>query len=76
MGTSSGAVMNSPGGGASAIFGPDGRQLSQDIEQTQEGIIYADLDTSEILKAKSFLDPVGRESMQMTVMSWRQMLIQ
>lgn len=61
MGTGSGALMNSPGGGSSAIFGPDGRQISEDLEHTQEGIIYADLDTREILKSKSFVDIVGRK---------------
>jgi len=62
MNTSGGALMNSPGGGNSAIYGPDGRQLSKDLPETQEGIIYADLDFDEILKAKGFLDIAGHYS--------------
>ncbi|CZT52717.1 related to aliphatic nitrilase [Rhynchosporium secalis] len=62
MGTGSGVVMNTPGGGSSAIFGPDGRQLSKDIPETDEGIVYADLDFDAILRAKSFLDTTGHYS--------------
>lgn len=62
MGTAGGALMNTPGGGSSAIFGPDGRKISEDMDQTQEGIIYGDLNLDEILKAKSFLDIVGHYS--------------
>lgn len=51
-----------PGGGSSAIFGPDGRQLSEDILETEEGILYADLDFDEILRAKGFLDVKGHYS--------------
>jgi nitrilase len=62
MNTSSGALMNMPGGGSSAVYGPDGRQLSEDIDSAEEGIIYADLDLDAILDAKSFLDVVGHYS--------------
>jgi nitrilase len=62
MGTSNGAIMNSPGGGSSAIFGPDGRKLSQDLPESEEGIIYADLDFDQVLKAKSFIDVCGHYS--------------
>ncbi|CZS96863.1 related to aliphatic nitrilase [Rhynchosporium agropyri] len=62
MGTGSGVVMNTPGGGSSAIFGPDGRQLSKDIPETDEGMVYADLDFDAILRAKSFLDTTGHYS--------------
>jgi len=51
-----------PGGGSSAIFGPDGRQLSEDIPETIEGILYADLDFDAILRAKGFLDVCGHYS--------------
>lgn len=50
------------GGGSSAIFGPDGRQLSDDLPETKEGILYADLDMSAILRAKALLDPCGHYS--------------
>lgn len=62
MKTSDGVVMNRPGGGSSAVYGPDGRQISQDIDETDEGIIYADLDLAEIRRSKSFLDIVGHYS--------------
>ncbi|RDW81264.1 carbon-nitrogen hydrolase family protein [Aspergillus mulundensis] len=62
MRTSAGVVMNTPGGGCSAIFGPDGRQLSTSIPETEEGIIYADLDLDEIYKSKAFVDLCGHYS--------------
>jgi hypothetical protein len=36
MDTSKGPLMNRPGGGSSAVYGPDGRQLSDDIPETEE----------------------------------------
>ncbi|KAF7953542.1 uncharacterized protein EAE97_000941 [Botrytis byssoidea] len=62
MDTSAGALMNTPGGGSSAIFGPDGRKLSVDIPDAEEGIIYADLDLDDILKYKAFIDVGGHYS--------------
>lgn len=62
MKTHGGAMMATPGGGRSAIFGPDGRKLSIDLPETQEGIIYADLDLDLVLKAKSFVDVCGHYS--------------
>ncbi|KAK8121168.1 cyanide hydratase [Apiospora kogelbergensis] len=55
-------LMATPGGGASAVFGPDGRKLTEDIPTTEEGIVYADLDFDEIIKSKSFLDLCGHYS--------------
>ncbi|OOF91711.1 hypothetical protein ASPCADRAFT_518500 [Aspergillus carbonarius ITEM 5010] len=62
MKTATGAIMNTPGGGSSAIFGPDGRLLSQPIPTTEEGIIYADLDLSQIQRARAFVDVCGHYS--------------
>ncbi|THV50300.1 hypothetical protein BGAL_0156g00080 [Botrytis galanthina] len=62
MDTSNGLVMNAPGGGTSAIFGPDGRKLSEDLPDAVEGFLYADLDLDEILKSRSFLDVCGHYS--------------
>ncbi|KAF7946869.1 uncharacterized protein EAE97_004118 [Botrytis byssoidea] len=62
MDTSNGLVMNAPGGGTSAIFGPDGRKLSEDLPDTVEGFLYADLDLDVILKSRSFLDVCGHYS--------------
>ena len=39
--------MDIPGGGSSAVFGPDARKLSEDIPEAEEGILYADLDFDE-----------------------------
>lgn len=62
MRTEGGLVMNKPGGGASAVFGPDGRKLSEDLPHTEEGIVYADIDYTEILRAKLFVDVCGHYS--------------
>lgn len=62
MKTQGSLLMGKPGGGSSAIFGPDGRQISDDLESHKEGIIYADLELDEILKSKGFLDTVGHYS--------------
>jgi nitrilase len=61
-GTSAGNMMSTPGGGMSAVFGPDGRRLSEPLEETEQGIIYTDLDMNEIIKCKTFADPVGHYS--------------
>ncbi|KAH8670142.1 cyanide hydratase [Tricladium varicosporioides] len=50
------------GGGSSAIFGPDGRLLSEDLAGDEEGILYADLDFDEVLRSKGFLDVGGHYS--------------
>ncbi|KAF9772313.1 hypothetical protein IL306_009977 [Fusarium sp. DS 682] len=62
MDTEGGAVMSTPGGGSSAIFGPDGRILTEDMPQSEEGILYATLDLDEILRCKSFVDVCGHYS--------------
>lgn len=62
MSTHNGLIMNSPGGGYSAVFGPDGRKLSTNIPADKEGIICADLDIDDILHSKAFLDVVGHYS--------------
>jgi nitrilase len=62
LGTSSGLLMSVPGGGSSAIFGPDGRLVADGPAETEEGFIYADLQLDDILKAKGFLDVCGHYS--------------
>lgn len=54
--------MSSPGGGSSAIFGPDGRRLTEPIDSTTEKIIYADLDMDQIVATKMFADATGHYS--------------
>jgi predicted amidohydrolase len=55
-------VFGLPGGGSSGIYGPDGRAMSTDIPETEEGILYADLDFDDILRTKSFVDICGHYS--------------
>ncbi|KAF4456413.1 hypothetical protein F53441_1483 [Fusarium austroafricanum] len=62
MGTENGVVMNTPGGGSSAIFGPDGRILTEDMDASEEGILYATLDMDSIIGCKSFVDVCGHYS--------------
>lgn len=51
-----------PSGGASAIYGCDGRLLTKAMAPTEEGIIYADLDFDQAVFARSFLDVCGHYS--------------
>ncbi|KAG7397207.1 hypothetical protein PHYBOEH_001146 [Phytophthora boehmeriae] len=60
--THGGPIYNHPGGGSSAIFGPDGRRLSKPIPETEEGLVYADLDMSLILGARLLVDSCGHYS--------------
>ncbi|CAI7567154.1 unnamed protein product [Penicillium palitans] len=62
MNTSGGVLMSSPGGGSSAVFGPDGRRLTEPLDSTTEGIIYADLDMNQIVATKIFADAMGHYS--------------
>lgn len=62
MNTSGGILMSSPGGGSSAVFGPDGRRLTEPIDSTTEGLIYADLDMNQIVATKIFADATGHYS--------------
>ena len=55
-------LFSTPGGGCSAVFGPDGRQLTEDLPQTEEGIVYADLDKTMILASRCFADACGHYS--------------
>lgn len=50
------------GGGFARIFGPEGSPLGDDLPETEEGMVVADLDFSMIAIAKSAADPVGHYS--------------
>ena len=50
------------GGGFARIFGPEGTPLGDDLPETVEGLVVADLDFSLIAIAKSAADPVGHYS--------------
>ncbi|KIX07209.1 uncharacterized protein Z518_01862 [Rhinocladiella mackenziei CBS 650.93] len=62
MGTGQATLMNTPGGGYSAVIGPDGRMLSEPLDPKSEGLVVADVDTSMALMARSFLDICGHYS--------------
>lgn len=62
MNTSQGPLMSAPGGGNAAIFGPDGRKLTEDVDSTKDAIVYANLDMDEITRIKMFADPMGHYS--------------
>ena len=62
MNTAGGALFNTPGGGCSAIFGPDGRRLTKEVDSTTEEMLYADLDMDLILAARCFIDVCGHYS--------------
>lgn len=50
------------GGGASMIFGPDGRQLAEYLPEIEEGLVIADLSMAQITYAKAAADPAGHYS--------------
>lgn len=55
-------LMSAPGGGCSAIFGPDGRRLTEPLGPDVEGIVYADLQMDEITRARMFAHCTGHYS--------------
>ncbi len=48
-----------PGGGAAAVFGPDGYRLTDPIDEHTDGLAIAEADLSMIEGAKVFADPAG-----------------
>ena len=47
------------GGGFARVYGPEGSSLAEPLPETEEGILYADLNPDLIAIAKSAADPVG-----------------
>lgn len=58
MKTAGSPIMGTPIQGSSAIFGPDGRLLSE-AGTPNEKLIVADLDLSAVIKNKTFADAAG-----------------
>lgn len=58
MGTEGSPLMGHPIRGSSAVIGPDGRILTT-AETENEKLIVADLDMSQVVKAKTFADASG-----------------
>jgi nitrilase len=50
------------GGGHSVGYGPDGAELFEKIDETAEGLLYADIDLGLQSLSKCVFDPVGHYS--------------
>ncbi|KAH6959502.1 hypothetical protein HG530_009185 [Fusarium avenaceum] len=50
------------GGGRAAVFGPDGKQLTEPTDPNFDGLIYCDIDLDKIDYAKTLTDCVGHYS--------------
>ncbi|WP_269431944.1 nitrilase-related carbon-nitrogen hydrolase [Vibrio sp. MEBiC08052] len=50
------------GGGFAQIYGPDGAELCEFLDDKAEGLIYAEVDLASIGVAKAAYDPVGHYS--------------
>jgi nitrilase len=50
------------GGGFARIYAPDGQLMHEPIPETEEGIVYADIDLGMISLAKAAADPSGHYS--------------
>lgn len=61
-GTVGAPLMSGPGGGGSAVFGPDGRRLTEPLGVNDEGIVYADLQMDEITRVRMFAHCLGHYS--------------
>lgn len=64
MDTKQGLIFREPGGGHTAVIGPDGRRLTENLEggPTKEGILFAELDLDKGLGVRAFTDVVGHYS--------------
>ena len=56
------AALINVGGGFAQIYAPDGSPMCDPLPETEEGLLFADIDLSAIAVAKSFADPVGHYS--------------
>ena len=59
MGNDQLRAMVHPGGGAAAVFGPDGFRLTDPIDEHTDGLAIAEIDLMLIEGAKVFADPAG-----------------
>ena len=58
------------GGEGAMIYGPDGRPLAQPLGFGEEGLVYAEIDLSQIALAKGAADPVGHYSRPDVLRLW------
>jgi nitrilase len=57
-----GSFFGTEGGGHSAVYGPDGRRLTEPIPADQEGFVYAELPMDMLVSLRHFADPIGHYS--------------
>lgn len=50
------------GGGFARVYGPHSAMITEPLDPTEEGIVYADLDLADIDLAKNTVDPAGHYS--------------
>lgn len=65
MATQGGLLFQKPGGGHSAVIGPDGRRLTTPLEEgnpAKEGLVFADLELCRVVTNRGFIDVVGHYS--------------
>ncbi|KAK7529449.1 carbon-nitrogen hydrolase [Phyllosticta citribraziliensis] len=55
-------IYRTGGGGHSCVIGPDGRKLTEDLGEQEEGLVIADCNMSEIMNFKALLDVHGHYS--------------
>ena len=60
--TTGAPLMSTPVVCYAAVFGPDGRRLTDPLDAKFEGILYADLDMDAINRARMFADCTGHYS--------------
>lgn len=56
------AALINVGGGYAQVYAPDGSPMCEPLPETEEGLLFADIDLGAIAIAKSFADPVGHYS--------------
>lgn len=62
MNLGDGKLYHIGGGGCACIIAPDGRKLTENLGEEEEGLLIADLHFNEILKVKAMLDVHGHYS--------------
>lgn len=61
--------MGKPGGGASAIFEPNGVKFSDNLPETVEGLIYANLNLNDVIQARALVH-LGGVKLRYQIPTW------
>lgn len=62
MKTHTGDQYYTAGGGGSCIIRPDGKLITERMPGDEEGLVMADIELSDILRSKAYLDTQGHYS--------------